>query len=74
ARGAGSRPSVLCLPRGSSVWARARTRCYVLDAGRCVESGASANLLAAPATLQAQRLVAAAQTLTLRTPTEDSHE
>ena len=52
----------------------ATTRCYVLDAGRIVESGATANLLAAPATLQAQRLVAAAQTLTLRTPKEDSHE
>ena len=54
--------------------ARATTRCYVLDAGRIVESGPTADLLAAPTTPQAQRLVAAAQTLTLHTPKEDSHE
>ena len=66
--------SMLFITHDFSVLARATTRCYVLDAGRIVESGATANLLAAPATLQAQRLVAAAQTLTLRTPKEDSHE
>ena len=51
-----------------------RDSCYVLDAGRIVESGPTADLLAAPTTPQAQRLVAAAQTLTLHTPKEDSHE
>ena len=56
-------PSRVCHPR-----------CYVLDAGRIVESGPTADLLAAPTTPQAQRLVAAAQTLTLHTPKEDSHE
>lgn len=66
--------SMLFITHDFSVLARATTRCYVLDAGRIVESGATANLLAAPAALQAQRLVAAAQTLTLRTPEEDSHE
>ena len=66
--------SLLFITHDFSVLARATTRCYVLDAGRIVESGATANLLAAPATLQAQRLVAAAQTLTLHTPKEDSHE
>ena len=66
--------SMLFITHDFSVLARATTRCYVLDAGRIAESGATANLLAAPATLQAQRLVAAAQTLTLRTPKEDSHE
>ena len=66
--------SMLFITHDFSVLARATTRCYVLDAGRIAESGATANLLAAPATLQAQRLVAAAQTLTLSTPKEDSHE
>lgn len=36
-------------------------RCYVLDAGRIVESGPTTDLLAAPTTPQAQRLVAAAK-------------
>ena len=66
--------SVLFITHDFSVLARATTRCYVLDAGRIVESGPTADLLAAPTTPQAQRLVAAAQTLTLHTPKEDSHE
>ena len=59
--------SMLFITHDFSVLARATTRCYVLDAGRI-------DLLAAPTTPQAQRLVAAAQTLTLHTPKEDSHE
>ena len=66
--------SMLFITHDFSVLARATTRCYVLDAGRIVESGPTADLLAAPTTPQAQRLVAAAQTLTLHTPNEDSHE
>jgi len=66
--------SMLFITHDFSVLARATTRCYVLDAGRIVESGPTADLLAAPITPQAQRLVAAAQTLTLHTPKEDSHE
>ena len=66
--------SMLFITHDFSVLARATTRCYVLDAGRIVESGPTADLLAAPTTPQAQRLVAAAQTLTLHTPKEDSHE
>ena len=60
--------SMLFITHDFSVLARATTRCYVLDAGRIVESGPTADLLAAPTTPQAQRLVAAAQTLTLHTP------
>ena len=67
-------PPMLFITHDFSVLARATTRCYVLDAGRIVESGLTADLLAAPTTPQAQRLVAAAQTLTLHTPKEDSHE
>ena len=70
----GSNTAVLFITHDFSVLARATTRCYVLDAGRIVESGPTADLLAAPTTPQAQRLVAAAQTLTLHTPKEDSHE
>ena len=66
--------SMLFITHDFSVLARATPRCYVLDAGRIVESGPTADLLAAPTTPQAQRLVAAAQTLTLHTPKEDSHE
>ena len=66
--------SMLFITHDFSVLARATTRCYVLDAGRIVESGPTTDLLAAPTTLQAQRLVAAARTLTLHTPKEDSHE
>ena len=66
--------SMLFITHDFSVLARATERCYVLDAGRIIESGATADLLAAPTTPQAQRLVAAAQTLTLHTPKEDSHE
>ena len=66
--------SMLFITHDFSVLARATTRCYVLDAGRIVESGPTADLLAAPTTPQAQRLVAAAQTLTLHTPKEDSNE
>ena len=39
--------SMLFITHDFSVLARATTRCYVLDAGRIVESGATANLLAA---------------------------
>lgn len=66
--------SMLFITHDFSVLARATERCYVLDAGRIIESGATADLLAAPTTPQAQRLVAAAQTLTLHAPKEDSHE
>ena len=66
--------SMLFITHDFSVLARATTRCYVLDAGRIVESGPTADLLAAPTAPQAQRLVAAAQTLTLHNPKEDSHE
>ena len=66
--------AMLFITHDFSVLARATTRCYVLDAGRIVESGPTADLLAAPTAPQAQRLVAAAQTLTLHNPKEDSHE
>ena len=66
--------SMLFITHDFSVLARATTRCYVLDAGRIVESGPTAELLSAPATPQAKRLVSAARTLTLHTPKEDSHE
>lgn len=61
----GAGASLLFITHDFSVLARATSRCYVLDAGRIVESGNTADLLAAPATVEARRLVSAARNLTL---------
>ncbi|PWG64173.1 ABC transporter ATP-binding protein [Bifidobacterium callitrichidarum] len=67
--------SMLFITHDFSVLARATTRCYVLDAGRIVESGPTAELLALPATAQARELVSAARLLTLRAGgKEESHD
>lgn len=57
--------SMLFITHDFSVLARATTRCYVLDEGRIVDSGATAELLAAPQVPQSRRLVEAARKLTL---------
>ena len=57
--------SMLFITHDFAVLARATTRCYVLDAGRIVESGRTADLLAAPQAGPTRELVAAARTLTL---------
>ncbi|PLS29143.1 ABC transporter ATP-binding protein [Bifidobacterium parmae] len=58
--------SMLFITHDFAVLQRATTRCYVLDAGRIVESGATADLLAAPKAAPTRELVAAARMLTLR--------
>ena len=61
----GTGASMLFITHDFSVLARATTRCYVLDRGHVVESGATADLLASPRTPEAARLVGAARRLTL---------
>lgn len=61
----GAGASLLFITHDFSVLARATSRCYVLDAGRIVESGNTADLLAAPKTVETRRLVSAARNLTL---------
>lgn len=58
--------SMLFITHDFSVLASATTRCAVLDAGRIVETGATANLLTHPADERTARLVAAARALALR--------
>lgn len=57
--------SMLFITHDFAVLQRATTRCYVLDGGSVVESGATADLLAAPETVPTRELVAAARALTL---------
>ena len=57
--------SMLFITHDFAVLSRATTRCYVLDEGRIVESGNTADLLAAPETAPARELVTAARRLTL---------
>ncbi|MBT1163806.1 ABC transporter ATP-binding protein [Bifidobacterium felsineum] len=66
--------SMLFITHDFSVLARATTRCYVLESGRIVDSGATADVLANPQTPESKRLVSAARSLTLRNTREDSHE
>ncbi|KAB7787645.1 ABC transporter ATP-binding protein [Bifidobacterium cebidarum] len=71
--------SMLFITHDFSVLARATTRCYVLESGRIVDSGATAEVLADPKTSESKRLVSAARILTLhsadlRNIKEDSHE
>lgn len=58
--------SMLFITHDFSVLARATTRCAVLDAGRIVETGATADLLEHPADARTARLVDAARALALR--------
>lgn len=62
--------SMLFITHDFSVLARATTRCYVLDNGRIVESGNTADLLDNPQNEQTKKLVEAARELTLR---QDAH-
>ena len=48
-----------------AVLAHATTHCYVLDEGRIVESGRTADVLASPRDERTRRLVGAARELTL---------
>ncbi|PST48822.1 ABC transporter ATP-binding protein [Bifidobacterium callitrichos] len=57
--------SMLFITHDFAVLSRATTRCYVLDEGRIVESGNTADLLAAPETASTRELVTAARRLTL---------
>lgn len=57
--------SMLFITHDFAVLSRATTRCYVLDEGRIVESGNTADLLAAPETAPTRELVTAARRLTL---------
>lgn len=57
--------AMLFITHDFSVLARATTHCAVLDAGRIVEHGDTAALLATPTSEAARRLVGAARTLTL---------
>lgn len=57
--------SMLFITHDFSVLARATTRSVVLEAGRVVETGRTADLLAAPASPETERLVYAARSLTL---------
>ncbi|MDF7665307.1 ABC transporter ATP-binding protein [Bifidobacterium sp. ESL0745] len=57
--------SMLFITHDFSVLARATTRCYVLDDGRIIESGNTADLLDNPQNEQTEKLVGAARELTL---------
>ena len=57
--------SLLFITHDFSVLAHAVERCYVIDAGRIVDEGATADLLVHPNTSQTRRLVSAAQALSL---------
>ncbi|NEG69461.1 ABC transporter ATP-binding protein [Bifidobacterium choloepi] len=58
--------SMLFITHDFSVLAHATTRSYVLDDGRIVDEGATADLLAAPSVARTRTLVTAAKTLSLR--------
>lgn len=62
--------SMLFITHDFSVLARATTRSVVLESGRVVETGRTADLLASPKNAQTMRLVTAARTLSL----EAEHE
>lgn len=66
--------SMLFITHDFSVLARATTRCYVLESGRIVDSGATADLLTNPSTPESERLVSAARSLTLHSPKESHHD
>ncbi|MBW3094813.1 ABC transporter ATP-binding protein [Bifidobacterium sp. 64T4] len=61
----GSGASMMFITHDFAVLARATTRCYVLDGGAIVESGATDALLHGPESEVARRLVGAAKRLTL---------
>ncbi|WP_055427574.1 ATP-binding cassette domain-containing protein [Bifidobacterium aesculapii] len=58
--------SMLFITHDFAVLSRATMRCYVLDKGRIVESGHTADLLAAPQAGPTRELVSSARVLTLR--------
>lgn len=62
---------MLFITHDFAVLHHATTRCYVLERGGIVESGATADLLASPHTGQAIRLVEAARELSLTTKESD---
>ena len=57
--------SMLFITHDFAVLAHATTHCYVLDEGRIVESGRTADVLASPRDERTRRLVGAARELTL---------
>ena len=57
--------SALFITHDFAVLAHATTHCYVLDEGRIVESGRTADVLASPRDERTRRLVGAARELTL---------
>ncbi len=57
--------SMLFITHDFSVLARATTRCAVLDAGKIIESGTTADVLAHPHDARTAQLVTAARTLSL---------
>lgn len=57
--------SMLFITHDFAVLNRATTRCYVLDRGRIVESGATADMLERPETEEGRRLVESARALSL---------
>ncbi|ETY71054.1 ABC transporter ATP-binding protein [Bifidobacterium moukalabense] len=61
----GAGASMLFITHDFAVLHRATTRCYVLEHGGIVESGATADVLSSPQTGQARRLVEAARKLSL---------
>ncbi|MBT1181068.1 ABC transporter ATP-binding protein [Bifidobacterium sp. CP2] len=61
----GAGASMLFITHDFAVLARATTRCYVLDTGTVVETGTTADLLAAPKAAPTRDLVSAARALTL---------
>lgn len=63
--------SMLFITHDFAVLHHATTRCYVLERGGIIESGATADLLASPHTGQAIRLVEAARELSLTTKESD---
>ena len=62
---------MLFITHDFAVLHHATTRCYVLERGGIVESGATADLLASPHTGQAIRLVEVARELSLTTKESD---
>ena len=59
--------SLLFITHDFSVLARVADYCYILDAGRVVESGQTQSILRSPSSPQGRTLVRAARELTLRT-------
>ncbi|MCT6901389.1 MAG: ABC transporter ATP-binding protein, partial [Bifidobacterium sp.] len=58
--------SLLFITHDFSVLARVADYCYILDAGRVVESGQTQSILHSPSSPQGRTLVGAARELTLR--------